>query len=114
MIEVIEKGKTREAICAKCGSKLSFLENCDMQYKDDADLPTNSKKIGYIVCPVCNNEIQITTEYALEMEYTGFSNHDCETFHKCPKCGEKYGGWAMMRFEKLFRCQCGQLLRKPD
>lgn len=55
----------------------------------------------------------------LEMDYIGYSSHDAETWYKCPKCGEKYGGWSFVNgsiilTDGMFKCcKCKTILKEP-
>lgn len=32
--------------------------------------------------------------------YLGFSHHACDTYYKCPACGNGFDGWSVFRQEK--------------
>lgn len=52
-------------------------------------------------------------------KYVGYSSHDDESRYQCPICKEGYGSWDFINgsvrvMNGLFRCKCGQLLKKPE
>jgi hypothetical protein len=55
----------------------------------------------------------------LDLIYTGFSPHDCESWYKCPKCEEQYGSWSFVNggvtiTDGKFKCRkCGTILYEP-
>ena len=60
----------------------------------------------------------IEQENAIDMIYTGYSQHDCESWYKCPKCNKEYGSWGFfhknLKGGDTFKCEkCGQTLKVP-
>lgn len=57
-------------------------------------------------------------EHAMEMRYTGYSEHDSESHYECPVCKNDYGSWSMFnkginKGETFFCWYCDQKLIAP-
>lgn len=105
-----------------CDDCLDDLKNIMIAYVYSK---TNDKEFNY-------DKIPEKTEYeyskyegeAKELNYVGFSSHDCESWYECPMCHAKYGSWGFFHMEKsekeekdgklVFTCKCGTKLYIPD
>lgn len=63
--------------------------------------------------------ITLATKGPNKMIYVGFSQHDDETWYKCPVCNQQYGSWGFINGsvkvsdDGTFKCECGTILVKP-
>lgn len=63
--------------------------------------------------------ITLATKEPNKMIYVGFSQHDDESWYKCPVCNQQYGSWGFINGsvkvsdDGTFKCKCGTILVKP-
>ena len=61
----------------------------------------------------------VPDEDTKRMIYVGFSQHDDESWYKCPVCNQPYGSWGFINGsvkvsdDGTFKCKCGTILVKP-
>lgn len=104
--------KITKFVCPKC--KKQICEQFGVKAEDEALLEAEremeqQKRQGQQIKPI--------TERVLQMAYVGYSQHDCESWHKCPKCGKAYGSWEFfhrgLKGGDVFSCRCGAKLQVP-
>ena len=97
----LEKGNVLNVEC--CGTKTKII--CTDSFQDALTLLELSESED--------------KEKPGKLKYVGYSSHDSESRYQCPVCKEGYGSWDFINgsvrvMNGLFRCKCGQLLKKPE
>lgn len=111
--------------------QMTVCDRCKEQItnRNQSEIAISQGGLRLDLCPKCVKELidwlgdknveeldEKTDEEAPEIKYSGYNEHDCESWYKCPYCGKSIGSWELfhagIKKGQVFTCEkCGKKIR---
>lgn len=123
IIEVLsERVSERATVVVKLPNRDITFEDCEVDFYKPCWLVSDEDEGVYAVRKDGVDLLEpkpLETKEPNKMIYVGFSQHDDESWYKCPVCNQPYGSWGFINGsvkvsdDGTFKCKCGTILVKP-